>query len=190
MDDFVDGMEAHIKGLRRYALALVGNQSDADDLVQESLRRILTYVNDGETVENWRAYLYATLHNVRAGHYAKAGNRNQVSIDDYADEIACPAPQHARLEYLDLTRALARLPVDQKEVVLLVGLEGFSYREVADLLDIPLGTVMSRLSRGRAALRREMSGLPAAEAIPADESAEPSAETSAAEAPAVETGRN
>lgn len=160
MDDFINDMEAHIKRLRRYALALVGNPADADDLVQESLRRVLSYVSDRESVENWRAYLYTTLHNVRAGNYVRSGVRDQVSLDDHLDEVACPAPQHARLDYLDLTRALARLPADQKEVILLVGLEGFSYREVADLLDIPLGTVMSRLSRARAALRRSLSSVP------------------------------
>jgi len=159
MNDLMDGMEAHIKGLRRYALALVGDPADADDLVQESLRRVLSYVGDRDSVENWKAYLYTTLHNVRAVHYARRAARNQVPIDDYAEEISCPAPQHAHLDYLDLSRALMRLPADQREVVLLVGLEGLSYREVADLLDIPLGTVMSRLSRARAALRRLMGGL-------------------------------
>ncbi len=160
MDDLMDGMEAHIKGLRRYALALVGDPADADDLVQESLRRVLSYVSDRDSVENWKAYLYTTLHNVRAVHYARRAAQNQVPIDDYAEEISCPAPQHAHLDYLDLSRALMRLPTDQREVVLLVGLEGLSYREVADLLDIPVGTVMSRLSRARAALRRLMGGLP------------------------------
>lgn len=160
MDDLLDGMEAHIKGLRRYALALVGDPADADDLVQESLRRVLSYVGDRDSVENWKAYLYTTLHNVRAVHFARRAAQNQVSLDDYAEEISCPAPQHAHLEYLDLSRALMRLPVDQREVVLLVGLEGLSYREVADLLDIPLGTVMSRLSRARVALRRLTSGIP------------------------------
>jgi RNA polymerase sigma-70 factor (ECF subfamily) len=68
------------------------------------------------------------------------------------------APQHAHIECQDLVRALARLPHDQREVLLLVGFQGFSYREVAEVLSIPLGTVMSRLSRGRAALRIEMGG--------------------------------
>lgn len=159
MDEFIDKIEAHIEGLRRYALALVGNPSDADDLVQESLRRVLSYASSRNDIENLRAYLYATLHNVRIGSYAKAGNH--LSLDDFANEISCPAPQHAHIECQDLGRALALLPADQREVVLLVGLEGFSYREVADALSIPLGTVMSRLSRGRAALRQTMSGQPA-----------------------------
>ncbi|HEY4343359.1 MAG TPA: RNA polymerase sigma factor [Parvibaculum sp.] len=160
MDDFIDGIEAHIAGLRRYALALVGNIADADDLLQESLRRVLSYAADRDDIENWQAYLYTTMHNVRSGNFAKAKAGNHVPLEDFAEQVSCPAPQHAHIEYQDLNRALALLPADQKEVVLLVGLEGLSYREVADALSIPLGTVMSRLSRGRAALRRAMSGQP------------------------------
>lgn len=155
MSDFIDGMEAHIEGLRRYALALIGNSSDADDLVQESLRRVLSYVDDPDhgRVENWRAYLYTTLHNVFVSQLASNKARNQVSLEDYEDEIFCTAPQHMQVEYQDIGRELLRLPSDQREVVLLVGLEGYSYKEVADMLGIPLGTVMSRLNRARVALR-------------------------------------
>lgn len=161
MSDFIDGIEAHIEGLRRYALALVGNPADADDLVQESLRRVLSYVDDHGRVENWRAYLYATLHNVFVSQLASTNARNQVSLDDYEEEIFCTAPQHVQVEYQDLGRELLRLPLDQREVVLLVGLEGYSYKEVADMLSIPLGTVMSRLNRGRIALRLAMTTTPA-----------------------------
>lgn len=160
MDTVIEGIEAHIEGLRRYALALVGNPSDADDLVQESLRRVLSYAGERDDIENWRAYLYATLHNVRAGQFARMNAGKHVSIDEHVDEISCSAPQHAHIECQDMNRALAQIPSDQREVVLLVGLEGLSYREVAAVLGIPLGTVMSRLSRGRAALRRLMSGQP------------------------------
>jgi RNA polymerase sigma-70 factor (ECF subfamily) len=163
MSDFIDGMEAHIEGLRRYARALVVNPADADDLVQESLRRVLSYADENMVIDNWRAYLYTTMHNVRAGQYARSGARHQVSLDDCAEQISCPATQHVHLECRDLERELARLPVDQREVLLLVGLEELSYREVADVLGIPLGTVMSRLSRARAALRRAMEGFPAAD---------------------------
>jgi len=153
MSDFIDGMEAHIEGLRRYALALVGNSADADDLVQESLRRVLSYVDNHGNVDNWRAYLYTTLHNVFVTQLASNSARNQVSLEDYENEIFCNAPQHMQIEYQDIGRELLRLPLDQREVVLLVGLEGYSYKEVADTLAIPLGTVMSRLNRARVALR-------------------------------------
>ncbi len=164
MSDVIDGMEAHIEGLRRYARALVGNSADADDLVQESLRRVLSYVDENRNIDNWRAYLYTTLHNVRAGQFARSDVRHQVPLDDYVEKISCPATQHAYLECQDLERELARLPVGHREVLLLVGLEDLSYREVADVLGIPLGTVMSRLSRARAALRRAMEDFPIAAA--------------------------
>lgn len=164
MSEFIDGMEAHIDGLRRYARALVGNAADADDLVQESLRRVLSYIDENKEIGNWRAYLYTTLHNVRAGQYARSGARHQVPLDDYVEQISSPATQHIYLECQDLGRELTRLPVDQREVLLLVVLEDLSYREVAEVLGIPLGTVMSRLSRARATLRRAMEGFPADDA--------------------------
>ncbi|MCE9650949.1 MAG: sigma-70 family RNA polymerase sigma factor [Parvibaculum sp.] len=163
MSDVIDGIEAHIKGLRRYAMALVGNSSDADDLVQESLRRVLSYASTRDDILNWRAYLYTTLHNVRIDNFSTSKAGHHLPLEDFAEEISCPPSQHAHVEYQDLRRALALLPMDQREVLLLVGLEGLSYREVAEALSIPLGTVMSRLSRGRAALRRAMS--PAGEEI-------------------------
>lgn len=161
MSDFLDELESHIEGLRRYALALVGNPADADDLVQESLRRVLTYVENHGSVENWQAYLCTTLHNVMVSQLTSVVAHNQVSLEDHADEIFCNAPQHMQIEYQDLGRELLRLPADQREVVLLVGLEGYSYKEVADMLGIPLGTVMSRLNRGRVALRLAMAPVPA-----------------------------
>jgi len=160
MSGFIDELEVHIEGLRRYALVLVGNPADADDLVQESLRRVLTYVDNHGSVENWQAYLITTLRNVMVSQITSAIARNHVSLDDYAEEIFCNAPQHMQIEYQDLERELQRLPVDQREVLLLVGLEGYSYKEVADVLCIPLGTVMSRLNRARAALRIAMTSAP------------------------------
>lgn len=161
MRDVTDGVEVHIEGLRRYAFALVGNMADADDLVQESLRRALSQIENQRKIEDWRAYLYAILHNVFVSQVSRFGARSQISLDDNADRLFCSAPQHAQIEFQDLGRELLKLPADQREVILLVGLEGLSYREVADALDIPLGTVMSRLNRGRAALRRAMSSAPA-----------------------------
>lgn len=154
MSDFVDDLDAHIKSLRRYARALVANPEDADDLVQESLRRALTYVNDRRPPDNWRAYLLRILHNVRADHLAKKAKDSEVSLDDYEGRLSYPAAQHGVLEVHDIARALVLLPIEQREVLLLVGIEGLTYREVAEVVGVPVGTVMSRLSRGREALRR------------------------------------
>lgn len=161
VSDFVDSLDEHISSLRRYARALIANPEDADDLVQESLRRALTYINDQRPPDNWRAYLLRILHNVRADHLARKAKDREVSLDDYEGQLSYPAAQHGVLEVHDMARALALLPMEQREVLLLVGLEGLSYREVAEVLGVPLGTVMSRLSRGREALRRIL-GDPAA----------------------------
>jgi len=162
VDEFVDDLDEHIRSLRRYARALTGNSEDADDLVQESLRRALTYADTARRADNCRAYLFGILHNVRADHLARKARNREVPLEDHADGLSCPAAQHGVLEIHDMARALALLPDDQREVVLLVGLEGLSYREVAGVLGVPVGTVMSRLSRGREALRRILAGANAA----------------------------
>jgi len=144
----------HVSSLRRYALLLVGNSVDADDAVQETLARVLARARGATVIDDLRAYLFSTLHNV----FIDTTRRNkQLSGDGLTEELldtlVCPANQQKRLELRDTALALTRLPVEQREVVLLVGLEGLSYLEAAEALDIPVGTVMSRLSRGREALR-------------------------------------
>lgn len=145
---------SHVSSLRRYALLLVGNTVDADDAVQETLTRVLARARTAATIADLRAYLFSTLHNV----FIDTTRRDkQLSGDALTEELLSslisPANQQKRLELRDTALALARLPVEQREVVLLVGLEGLSYLEAAEALDIPVGTVMSRLSRGREALR-------------------------------------
>jgi RNA polymerase sigma-70 factor (ECF subfamily) len=145
----------HIGALRRYARALVGNPVDADDLVQECLARVLAQMRAWREVRDIRAYLFTTLHNV----FIDTGRRrrsagSEVSIDDAAGRLVMPANQTLRLEVRDLMDALAQIPREQREVVLLVGMEGMSYIEAARVIGVPIGTVMSRLSRGREALRQ------------------------------------
>lgn len=146
-------LEEHMRALRRYARALIGNRADADDLVQETLRRALTYLSDGREIRNPRAYLMTMLHHVRVDHAKRVTRYNdQIPLDELAMP-SVPPSQLMRLECRDLAAAIEMLPVDQREVLLLVGLEGMSYRETADLVGSPIGTVMSRLSRARMALR-------------------------------------
>ncbi len=153
----------HVGALRRYARALLGSTAESDDLVQECLTRALARAHLWRPVKNMRAYLFTTLHNVFAD---RVGQRHRsvdvVPLDSASAHPASPPAQYGRLELRDLASALARLPEEQRQVVLLVGLEGMSYQEVATVLDIPIGTVMSRLSRGREALRRLMAGKPSA----------------------------
>ncbi len=148
-------MVAHIAALRRYALLLVGDPHDADDLVQEALARVLARTRSWTRVRDVRSYLFTTLHHVFIDAMRRRRHLSQtVEVDAIIDRLAVPAGQLDRLVWRDFVRALASIPAEQREVVLLVGVEGMSYAEAARVLEVPIGTVMSRLSRGREALRR------------------------------------
>lgn len=145
----------YVAALRRYAMLLVGDPHDADDLVQETLARVLVHLRTFRPVRDLRAYLYATMHNLFIdGHRRQRNTNHDTEVEEVIERLVAPASQLDRLEVRDLVRALRQIPDEQREVVLLVGLEGMSYSEAARVLDIPIGTVMSRLSRGREALRR------------------------------------
>jgi RNA polymerase sigma-70 factor (ECF subfamily) len=147
----------HVAALRRYALVLVADPQEADDLVQESLSRVLAHMRAWRPIRDLRAYLFSTMHNVFIDSTRKRHNRaDHIPIEDVMATLSLPANQPRRLEFRDLLQALAALPEQQREVVLLVGLEGMSYLEAARVLDVPVGTIMSRLSRGREALRQLM----------------------------------
>ncbi|PJK28347.1 RNA polymerase subunit sigma-24 [Minwuia thermotolerans] len=134
----------------------MGNPAGADDLVQETLKRALIHIGKGRQVRNLRSYLLTILHNVRMDQIRKEKNHGQQVPLDEAMTVAEPAAQPHRLEYNRLLAALSELSEDQRAVLLLAGLEGRKYREVAEILGQPIGTVMSRLNRGRAALRRRL----------------------------------
>ena len=150
-------VEQHIGDLRRYAKALLGDWREADDLVQECLVRALSRPQLHKQVRDVRAYLFTILHNVYVDKVTRRP-RERVGLDPVVTYLSHPAPQPASVELRDLARALTRLPEDQRQVVLLIGLEGLTYQQAAEVLDVPIGTVMSRLSRGRDALRRMMEG--------------------------------
>ena len=146
---------AHIPRLRRYARALAWDGHRADDLVQDTLERALTKFHLWRHGSDLRAWLFTIMHNVFINQL-KA--RRELALDEATEAALESAPQSDPLELRDLDAALRRLPVDQREVLLLVGLEQLSYAEVSKALSIPVGTVMSRLSRGRERLRSLMSG--------------------------------
>ncbi|MCB1968896.1 MAG: RNA polymerase sigma factor [Geminicoccaceae bacterium] len=154
-DLVAEEMVEHVKSLRRYATLLIGDSSDADDMVQETLTRVLARARNWRDVREVRPYLFATLHNVYIDHRRRLKRTGHpVDVDDVMSLMISPASQVKRLELRDLVQALSKLPLEQREAVLLVGLEGMSYAEAAEALSIPIGTVMSRLSRGREALRQ------------------------------------
>jgi RNA polymerase sigma-70 factor, ECF subfamily len=150
---------AHIPRLRRYARALAGDSHRADDLVQDTLERALSKFHLWRHGSDLRAWMFAIMHNVFINQL-KA--RRELALDEATEAALESAAQSDSLELRDLDAALRRLPVEQREVLLLVGLEQLSYAEASQALDVPVGTVMSRLSRGRERLRGLMSGAPGA----------------------------
>jgi RNA polymerase sigma-70 factor (ECF subfamily) len=148
-----------IPRLRRYARALVGERSSADDLVQDTLERAWSKFHLYRRGSDLRAWLFTVMHNVHVNRVR--ARRPTDPLEEEMPELALRAPQGDGLLVRDLERALERLPAEQREVVLLVSLEEMTYEEVARTLGIPIGTVMSRLSRAREKLRTMMLGLPA-----------------------------
>jgi RNA polymerase sigma-70 factor, ECF subfamily len=143
-----------IPNLRRYARALVGDRDGADDLVQDTLERAVRKFHLWRPGD-LRAWLFSIMHNVFINQLKARKITSDVEIDD---TFAAPVPSATRADVLDLQRALGTLAPEQREVVLLIALEDMSYSDVSRALGIPMGTVMSRLSRGRERLRKVMNG--------------------------------
>ena len=161
MAEIYRSIEAEIPRLRRYARVLARDVAGADDLVQDCLTRALEKLHLWQEGTDLRAWLFTILHNQYVNHVRRAVREGaSVGLSDTEPMLAQMPRQGKRLELRDLERALAKLPDDQRSVILLVGLEGMRYKEVAEILDIPIGTVRSRLSRGRDALRRLMGIVP------------------------------
>ena len=156
-DAFVAQAVQCIPRLRRYARALTGDPAAADDLVQDALERALLKQDLWRRGSDMRAWLFTVMHNVFINQVRATAPGRLVPLDDMVAH-APQMPDADRLEIRDLDAALQMLPEAQRMVVLLVGLEQMSYEETAQVLDVPVGTVMSRLSRGREQLRRLLQG--------------------------------
>ena len=143
--------------LHRYARALRRNREDADDLVQDTLERAWARAALWQGVGDMRGWLFSIMHNLHVDALRR-GHLDLVDLDDPLPDIAIAAPQGQGLALRDLDAALAALPVEQRQVLLLVALEGMAYAQIAQALGIPIGTVMSRLARGRERLRGLMNG--------------------------------
>jgi len=149
--------DEHIPRLRRYARALTNDRTQADDLVQECLTRAWEKLSLWQRGTDLRAWLFTILHNLFINDLRRRKNHPELlALDDEALDAPRRATQEDGLGLRDLQAALNRLPLDQREVLLLVGLEEMSYEEVAKTLGIPIGTVMSRLSRARERLRVQL----------------------------------
>ena len=157
MTDFAKLLEAEIPRLRRYARALTRDVTRADDLVQSCLTRAVAKQHLWQPGTDLRAWLFTILHNQHVNEVRRSVREGvNVAVEDMAPVLTVQSNAYASLQLRDLEAAIASLPQEQRQVILLVGLEGMRYEEVAVILDVPVGTVRSRLSRGRDQLRRLM----------------------------------
>ena len=157
MTEFHRDLENEIPRLRRYARALTRDTIRADDLVQETLTQALRKQRLWQPGTDLRAWLFTMMHNLNVNE-VRRGVRDQtaINVEDCSRSLVATADLTGLRQLNELDRAIARLPEDQRQVLLLVGLEGMSYEDVAAILNIPIGTVRSRLSRGRDLLRKIM----------------------------------
>src|SRR5437762_8773982 len=157
MNDFARLLEAEIPRLRRYARALTRDVARADDLVQSCLTRAIAKQHLWQPGTDLRAWLFTILHNQQVNDVRRSVREGIcVPVEDMAPVLTVQSNATAVLQLRDLEAAIGKLPQEQRQVILLVGLEGMRYEEVADILGVPVGTVRSRLSRGRDQLRRLM----------------------------------
>lgn len=156
------GMEACIPALRRYAFALLRNRQEADDLVHDCLVRALDRLHTRRAEPDLRPWLFAIMHNLFISGARRARVRAGTEpLDGQHESMLGQHPdQEDHLRWQELTRAVDELPEEQRTVLLLVAVEDQSYADVARILDVPIGTVMSRLSRARERLRRRLEGEP------------------------------
>jgi RNA polymerase sigma-70 factor, ECF subfamily len=152
-------IEALIPRLRRYARAIARDPVAADDLVQDCLVRALGKIHLWKKGTDLRAWLFTILHNQYVSLARQAARqRDRIELQQRNPGLALSPNQTIGLELRDLERAIAKLPDEQRLVILLVGLEGMGYEEAASIVNLPVGTVRSRVSRGRETLRM-MTGL-------------------------------
>lgn len=156
MDEFKRLLVAHMPGLMRYALALIGNYNSAENLVQDTLGRALKDHQQWDKNRSLKPWLHHILHNqfIDLQHRDKTSPVIDVNPEEILSVIAPAQPDLVTMR--GLLAALMKLPVEQKEVLLMVSLEGMEYREVSEIIEVPLGTVMSRLHQSRQHLRASM----------------------------------
>lgn len=155
MDDRKSAILAEIPRLRRYARALLRERDRADDLVQDTLERALGRMDNWRTGENPRRWLFTIMHHLFVDQVRKVSRRGEQALLplDSNEALSQPATQLDAVASLDIMDALQAISPDRRAALLIVGVEGFSYAEAANVLGIPAGTLMSRIARGRDELR-------------------------------------
>jgi len=154
----LDEIEEHIPRLRRYARYLVGNPEMADDLVQDTLLRAVDKIHLWQPGSNMRAWLFSIMHNMHVTNCRKNARRpTHLAASTEVTDIPDRSNQFERVQVTEMAAALEKLSPDHREVLLLIVIEGLAYEEAAEILEIAIGTVRSRLSRARESLRHQLS---------------------------------
>ncbi len=155
--------------LKRYARKLTRDPEDADDLVQDCIACALEKAHLWKPGTDLRAWLFTILHNEhidRVQYAARAGSK--IEWNEHLPVMSCSSNQMEHMEFRELEAAVMRLPKDQREAVLLTSLTPWNYEEVATVCNVPVGTIRSRLSRGRATLRKLVAMVPPRHGLPRD----------------------
>lgn len=156
---FADTLVTHLPALRRYAVSLVGNPTLADDLVQDCIERALRQSAQLRELPRIAGWLRRILYNLYIDEMRRSRTRGkEQDVEDLADRLELSVPAGDRDTVRDLSKAMRQLSVEHREILLLVSVEELNYREIAEELGIPQGTVMSRLARARDRLRGIMQG--------------------------------
>ncbi|HET9904898.1 MAG TPA: sigma-70 family RNA polymerase sigma factor [Xanthobacteraceae bacterium] len=144
-----DAVLAAVPSLRAFAISLCGNVDRADDLVQETLLRALANIDSFQPGTNMSAWLFTILRNLFRSEYRKRRREVEDSDGSYAESLKSQPEQSSRVEFEEFRTALAKLPPDQREALILVGASGFSYEEAAEICGCAVGTIKSRVNRAR-----------------------------------------
>jgi RNA polymerase sigma-70 factor, ECF subfamily len=163
-----DDLVAAIPNMRAFAISLCGNRDRADDLVQEALVKAWNHLESFEQGTNLKAWLFTILRNAYFSELRKTKREVPDADGQFAARQAVAPEQHGHLDLIDLNNALAKLPPDQREALILVGAEGFSYDDAAGICGCAVGTVKSRVNRARTKLAELMSREPAQDASAGD----------------------
>jgi RNA polymerase sigma-70 factor (ECF subfamily) len=158
--EFVRELEAVLPSLRAFGRSLSGTRDRADDLVQETLMKAWAARTRFRPGSSFRAWTFVILRNAFLSDRRRLSSTMETSDEGVDSVMSTPASQDRRLILEDLQRALMQLPEAWREAVVLVGAGGMSYQEAADICGCPIGTIRSRVARGRAELDRIMNGAP------------------------------
>jgi RNA polymerase sigma-70 factor, ECF subfamily len=152
-----DAVLAAVPSLRAFAISLCGNVDRADDLVQETLLRALANIDSFQPGTNMSAWLFTILRNLFRSEYRKRRREVEDGDGSYAETLKSQPEQSSRVEFEEFRTALAKLPPDQREALVLVGASGFSYEEAAEICGCAVGTIKSRVNRARSRLAELLS---------------------------------